>query len=51
MVNGIRHLPSSSLIRPFLYIDSVDLIRKMLERDVEKRIDIHKVLAHPWLKN
>lgn len=50
--NDIQRLSSSSsLIRPFLYIDSVDLIRKMLERDVEKRIDIHKVLVHPWLKN
>ncbi|KAI9361349.1 kinase-like domain-containing protein [Pilaira anomala] len=28
---------------------SVDLISKMLERDVDKRIDIHQVLAHPWL--
>ncbi|KAI9264789.1 kinase-like domain-containing protein [Sporodiniella umbellata] len=29
--------------------DSVGLIRQMLERDIEKRIDIHKVIAHSWL--
>ena len=34
---------------PFFPIGSVDLISKMLERDVDKRIDIHQVLAHPWL--
>lgn len=31
------------------FIGSVDLISKMLERDVDKRIDVHEVLAHPWL--
>jgi serine/threonine protein kinase len=34
---------------PNFSIGSVDLISKMLERDVDKRIDIHQVLAHPWL--
>ncbi|KAG1148858.1 hypothetical protein G6F38_003191 [Rhizopus arrhizus] len=48
----IDEIMSRELRIPFvLSNDSVDLIRKMLERDVEKRIDIHKVLAHPWLKN
>ncbi|KAI8975599.1 kinase-like domain-containing protein [Mycotypha africana] len=28
---------------------SGDLMSRMLQRDVEKRIDIHGVLAHPWL--
>ena len=28
--------------------DSIDLIRKMLDRDVSKRLDIDQVLAHPW---
>jgi protein-serine/threonine kinase len=28
--------------------ESIDLIRKMLNRDVEKRLDIDQVLAHPW---
>ncbi|KAB5570400.1 hypothetical protein GE09DRAFT_1055248 [Coniochaeta sp. 2T2.1] len=28
--------------------DSIDLVRRMLDRDVEKRIDIDGVLAHPW---
>lgn len=35
---------------PFVLSEgSVDLISRMLERDVDKRIDIHQVLAHPWL--
>ena len=29
---------------------SIDLIRKMLDRDVERRVDIQQVLAHPWLQ-
>ena len=28
--------------------DSIDLIRKMLDRDVERRITIQGVLEHPW---
>ncbi|OBZ86393.1 Serine/threonine-protein kinase ppk6 [Choanephora cucurbitarum] len=37
---------------PFVISEgSVDLIRKMLERDVDKRIDIHQVLQHPWLNS
>ncbi|GAN01870.1 Ser/Thr protein kinase [Mucor ambiguus] len=31
--------------------DSLDLIKKMLNRDVEKRLTIDEVLAHPWLKS
>lgn len=27
----------------------VDLIEKMLQRDVSKRLTIHQVLEHPWL--
>jgi serine/threonine protein kinase len=27
----------------------VDLIEKMLERDVAKRLTIHQVMEHPWL--
>lgn len=30
--------------------DSIDLIRNMLNRDVAQRIDIVKVLEHPWCK-
>jgi protein-serine/threonine kinase len=30
--------------------DSIDLIRKMLDRDVERRYDIDQVLAHPWCR-
>ena len=28
--------------------DCIDLIRKMLDRDVERRIGIQGVLEHPW---
>lgn len=28
---------------------SIDLIRKMLDRDVAKRVTIEQVLEHPWL--
>ena len=30
--------------------ESIDLIRLMLDRDVEKRITISMVLEHPWCK-
>ena len=28
--------------------DSIDLIRAMLDRDVDSRIGIEKVMEHPW---
>lgn len=28
--------------------DSIDLIRGMLNRDVDSRMDIDKVINHPW---
>ena len=28
--------------------ECIDLIRKMLDRDVERRIGIQAVLEHPW---
>jgi protein-serine/threonine kinase len=28
--------------------DSINLIRAMLDRDVDSRITIEKVLEHPW---
>lgn len=28
--------------------DCIDLIRRMLDRDVERRIEIKEVLDHPW---
>jgi serine/threonine protein kinase len=31
-------------------LGSIDLVRKMLERDVNKRITIDQVLAHPWFQ-
>lgn len=30
--------------------DSIDLIRAMLDRDVDSRITIEKVMEHPWCK-
>lgn len=30
--------------------ESIDLIRGMLDRDVEQRYDINQVLDHPWCK-
>ncbi len=34
---------------PYIVSDeSIDLIRGMLERDVEKRLTITQVLEHPW---
>ncbi|KAI8354061.1 hypothetical protein BD560DRAFT_213390 [Blakeslea trispora] len=37
---------------PFVMSEgSLDLIKKMLNRDVEKRYNIHQVLEHPWLKS
>ena len=30
--------------------DAKDLLRKMLTREPDKRITIHEVLSHPWLK-
>ena len=36
---------------PYVMSDeSIDLIRKMLDRDVEKRITIGQVLAHEWCR-
>jgi protein-serine/threonine kinase len=30
--------------------DSIDLIRLMLDRDVESRVTIEQVLEHPWFQ-
>lgn len=30
---------------------SIDLIRMMLNRDVDSRVDIQQVLDHPWLED
>lgn len=36
---------------PYLLSDNcLDLIRLMLDRDVERRITIEQVLAHPWFE-
>jgi len=31
--------------------DSIDLIRAMLDRDVDSRITIEQVLGHPWCES
>ncbi|KHN96226.1 Protein kinase-like domain protein [Metarhizium album ARSEF 1941] len=30
--------------------ESIDLVRRMLNRDVKERYDIHQVINHPWCK-
>jgi protein-serine/threonine kinase len=30
--------------------ESIDLVRRMLNRDVKERLDIDAVLDHPWCK-
>jgi protein-serine/threonine kinase len=30
--------------------DSIDLIRLMLDRDVESRVTIEQVVQHPWFQ-
>lgn len=30
--------------------DSIDLIRLMLDRDVESRVTIEQVVRHPWFQ-
>lgn len=37
-------------INNVFHVESVDLITHMLERDVDKRLNIHQVLEHPWFK-
>lgn len=35
---------------PFIMSEpSIDLIKKMLDRDVKQRMTIQEVLDHPWL--
>ncbi|KAL7312684.1 serine/threonine protein kinase [Mucor circinelloides] len=31
--------------------DSLDLLEKMLQRDIDKRITVDQVLEHPWFRN
>ncbi|KAG2217861.1 hypothetical protein INT45_012776, partial [Circinella minor] len=46
----IDEILSHELRVPFVLSDgSLDLIKKMLDRNVDQRPDIHTVLAHPWL--
>ncbi|KAI8343080.1 hypothetical protein BC941DRAFT_508532 [Chlamydoabsidia padenii] len=47
----IDEIMARELRVPFIFADglSVDLIKKMLDRDVSKRLTVHQVLEHPWL--
>jgi serine/threonine protein kinase len=46
---NIDEILESELRVPFVLSEgSLDLVKKMLNREVEKRIDIDQVLAHPW---
>ncbi|RDW83326.1 protein kinase-like protein [Coleophoma crateriformis] len=46
---SIDEIMDRDLRVPYVMSDnSIDLIRAMLDRDVESRIDIEGVLAHPW---
>ncbi|KAI8343461.1 hypothetical protein BC941DRAFT_498503 [Chlamydoabsidia padenii] len=47
----IDEIMARELRVPYIFADGlpVDLIEKMLERNVDKRLTIHQVLEHPWL--
>ncbi|KAG9239774.1 hypothetical protein BJ875DRAFT_2905 [Amylocarpus encephaloides] len=46
---SIDEIMDRDLRIPYIMSDnSIDLIRRMLDRDVESRIDIEQVLEHPW---
>lgn len=48
---NIDEIMERELRIPFvLSNESVDLITHMLERDVNKRLNIHQVLEHPWFR-
>ncbi|KAG1441317.1 hypothetical protein G6F56_011538 [Rhizopus delemar] len=49
---NIDDILESELRIPFVISeDSIDLIKKMLSRSVEDRIDINQVLSHPWFSS
>lgn len=46
---SIDEIMDRDLRVPYTFSDeSIDLIRRMLERDVAHRYDINQVLDHPW---
>ncbi|KAI8343773.1 kinase-like domain-containing protein [Choanephora cucurbitarum] len=46
---NIEEIMQRELRIPFvLSEESVDLIRKMLDRNVDRRLTVHQVLEHPW---
>ncbi|OAX78240.1 CAMK/CAMKL/PASK protein kinase [Emergomyces africanus] len=49
---NIDEILDHSLRVPYLPFseDCIDLIRKMLDRDVEQRLTIEEVIRHPWMR-
>ena len=48
---SIDEIMDQDLRVPFIMSeDSIDLVRLMLDRDVERRIGIEGVVEHPWCK-
>lgn len=49
---NIDEIMEHELRLPFILSDdSVDLMRKMLDRNVDTRLNIHQVLEHPWFQS
>ena len=49
---SIDEIMDQDLRVPFIMSeDSIDLIRLMLNRDVDRRIGIEQVVEHPWCKS
>ncbi|CAJ0908800.1 3164_t:CDS:2, partial [Entrophospora sp. SA101] len=47
---NIDEVMARDLRIPFILSEgSIDLVKKMLEYDVDKRLKIDEVLSHPWL--
>lgn len=49
---NINEIMDHPLRIPFLPFseDCIDLIRKMLNRDVDERLTITEVVEHPWMR-
>lgn len=51
LINKVKHKPLQLLGEEWIVIseDAKDFVRKLLTRDVEKRLTAEQALAHPWL--